>query len=333
MTARAAWLLCCVIGSCPVQAKSEEPFLQHAAIHMMKLPVNDAHSLEPAPPTQTSFHSSIVERVPVVRRLSMEDTTIQGWLRTTAQQGNKDADLFPNSPDKRNKGKLVPENNTGLQKRVPKQGQSSMVGEKEPAHAHLLQFNHLNKLHFNGRSSESTDVSLDLQHPVLLHHKVRSLTDPHQSEDMGDPGLDSFDPLNQINSRSNRPGRVNPYKFTHAIGNDTKPSWMTNRQPSSLLYSFSIFKKDPDNKEKVCLTECKKERDERAFYCSSEFGSRYIVMGNIYHKRVHLPPSILQCLKGRLRPGDGLVRSSSYVKRFNKKNHRKVQTASHTKCR
>ncbi|XP_001500208.2 UPF0450 protein C17orf58 homolog isoform X1 [Equus przewalskii] len=62
-------------------------------------------------------------------------------------------------------------------------------------------------------------------------------------------------------------------------------------------------------------------------------GSRYIVMGHIYHKRRQLPPALLQVLRGRLRPGDGLLRSSSsYVKRFNRKRDGQVQGAVHTQC-
>ncbi|XP_037666529.1 UPF0450 protein C17orf58 homolog [Choloepus didactylus] len=63
-------------------------------------------------------------------------------------------------------------------------------------------------------------------------------------------------------------------------------------------------------------------------------GSRYIVMGHIYHKRRQLPTALLQVLRGRLRPGDGLLRSSSssYVKRFNRKRDDQVQGAIHTRC-
>lgn len=62
-----------------------------------------------------------------------------------------------------------------------------------------------------------------------------------------------------------------------------------------------------------------------------KLGSRYIVMGRIYHKRRQIPANLLRFLRGRLRPGDGLLRSSSYVKRFNRKRNRKVQAA-RTKC-
>lgn len=62
-------------------------------------------------------------------------------------------------------------------------------------------------------------------------------------------------------------------------------------------------------------------------------GSRYIAMGQIYHRRRQIPANLLQILRGRLRPGDGLLgSSSSYVKRFNRKRNRKVQGAD-AKCR
>ncbi|KAM7067195.1 UPF0450 protein C17orf58 homolog [Molossus nigricans] len=62
-------------------------------------------------------------------------------------------------------------------------------------------------------------------------------------------------------------------------------------------------------------------------------GSRYIVMGHIYHKRRQLPTALLQVVRGRLRPGDGLLPSSnSYVKRFNRKRDVQVQGAIHTQC-
>ncbi|KAL6073622.1 hypothetical protein STEG23_023508 [Scotinomys teguina] len=62
-------------------------------------------------------------------------------------------------------------------------------------------------------------------------------------------------------------------------------------------------------------------------------GSRYIVMGHIYHKRRQLPTALLQVLRGRLRPGDGLLRgSNSYVKRFNRKREWQVRGATHSQC-
>ncbi|XP_039595935.1 uncharacterized protein LOC120517594 isoform X1 [Polypterus senegalus] len=64
-----------------------------------------------------------------------------------------------------------------------------------------------------------------------------------------------------------------------------------------------------------------------------KLGSRYIVMGHIYHRRRHLPSELPRLLAGRLRPGDGLVRSSSYVKRYNRKREQRMQDVLQLKCK
>lgn len=61
-------------------------------------------------------------------------------------------------------------------------------------------------------------------------------------------------------------------------------------------------------------------------------GSRYIVMGHIYHKRRQVPAELLPALRGRLRPGDGWVGSGSgYVRRFNRRRDLRVRAA-RSKC-
>lgn len=62
-------------------------------------------------------------------------------------------------------------------------------------------------------------------------------------------------------------------------------------------------------------------------------GTRYIVMGQIYHRRRHLPSDLLNLLGGKLKPGDGLLRSNNYVKRFNKRRHQKALEATRSRCR
>ncbi|NWR82420.1 CQ058 protein, partial [Furnarius figulus] len=63
-----------------------------------------------------------------------------------------------------------------------------------------------------------------------------------------------------------------------------------------------------------------------------KLGSRYIVMGRIFPRRRELPAELWPALRGRLRPGDGWIgSSSSYVRRFNRKRHHKVQVA-RSKC-
>lgn len=56
-------------------------------------------------------------------------------------------------------------------------------------------------------------------------------------------------------------------------------------------------------------------------------------MGQIYHRRRHLPGDLLNLLGGKLKPGDGLLRSNNYVKRFNKRRHQKTLDAIRSKCR
>ncbi|KAL4648022.1 hypothetical protein GN956_G8293 [Arapaima gigas] len=223
-----------------------------------------------------------------------------------------------------------------------------------------------------------------------IHFNSRPRTPPQPVSPRRDP------PNRRMDPEENRPGKSSLYQSGGR--NSSRPSVLFNRRSSSLLYQFDAFKKESDfTQEAVCLSECRKEREEREHYCYSEFavngivhdievvrrgvrlivllvnsdgfykmsrlyvtpdsyffkvrilvldtykcakpcpelklGSRYIVMGQIYHRRRHLPNDLLGLLGGRLKPGDGLLRSNSYVKRFNKRRHQKVQEVSRSKCR
>nr|XP_021392999.1 UPF0450 protein C17orf58 homolog [Lonchura striata domestica] len=192
----------------------------------------------------------------------------------------------------------------------------------------------------------------------------------------------------------NRAGKAEPDKEPEPSRGVPGPSWVTNRwSPSSL--QLGGLRKGGD-KEEVCLSECRKERDEVEAFCASEFavngivynleslgngvqwitlladsdglykmsrlyvtpdaaffrvhilvvdtlncskpcpdfklGSRYIVMGHIYHKRRQVPAELLPALRGRLRPGDGWVGSGgSFVRRFHRKSDLRVRAA-RSKC-
>lgn len=65
----------------------------------------------------------------------------------------------------------------------------------------------------------------------------------------------------------------------------------------------------------------------------SSQGTRYVIMGQIYHRRRHLPSELLNLLGGKLKPGDGILRSNSYVKRYNKRRHQKALEATRSRCR
>ncbi|XP_026875320.2 uncharacterized protein LOC113583271 [Electrophorus electricus] len=194
----------------------------------------------------------------------------------------------------------------------------------------------------------------------------------------------------------NRPGKSSLPGGSRLNG--SRPFVLYNRRSSTLLYHFDILKKESDfTQDAVCLSECRKDKNETEHFCYSEFaingivhdidtvrrgirlvtllvnsdgfykmsrlyvtpdtyffkvnllvldtfkctkpcpdfklGSRYIVMGHIYHRRRHLPPNLLTIVGGKLKPGDGLLRSSNYVKRYNKRRHQKAHEATRSRCR
>ncbi|XP_029919719.1 uncharacterized protein LOC115367896 isoform X2 [Myripristis murdjan] len=223
-------------------------------------------------------------------------------------------------------------------------------------------------------------------------------TQTHQPAQAPVPRRDP--PNRRLDPEENRPGKSSLYQsgIGGANRNNSRPSVLFNRRSSSLLYQFDILKKESDfTHDAFCLSECRKEKEERDYYCYSEFavngivhdidvvrkgirlitlmvssdgfykmsrlyvtpdsfffkvrllvldtykcskpcpdlklGSRYIVMGQIYHRRRHLPNDLLTLLGGRLKPGDGLLRSNNYVKRFNKRRHQKALEATRSRCR
>ncbi|MBN3314224.1 CQ058 protein, partial [Atractosteus spatula] len=101
--------------------------------------------------------------------------------------------------------------------------------------------------------------------------------------------------------------------------------------------TYKCAKPCPDLKLGVTLRESsglpRKGYNAQGLRKQVKQGSRYIVMGQIYPRRRNRPSELQALQVGRLRAGDGLVRSHSYVKRFNKRRDQKVQEAKRTKCR
>ncbi|XP_029992277.1 uncharacterized protein LOC115420854 [Sphaeramia orbicularis] len=203
-------------------------------------------------------------------------------------------------------------------------------------------------------------------------------------------------PTRKLDPEENRPGKSSLYQSVPR--NNSRPSVIYNRRSSSLLYQFDVLRRESDfTHDAFCMSECRKEKEEREYYCYSEFavngivhdidvlrkgirlitlmvssdgfykmsrlyvtpdsfffkvrllvldtykcskpcpdiklGTRYIIMGQIYHRRRHLPTDLLNLLGGKLKPGDGLLRSNNYVKRFNKRRHQKALEATRSRCR
>uniref|UniRef100_A0A1A8IET9 Procollagen C-endopeptidase enhancer n=3 Tax=Nothobranchius TaxID=28779 RepID=A0A1A8IET9_NOTKU len=207
-------------------------------------------------------------------------------------------------------------------------------------------------------------------------------------------------PNRRQDPEENRPGKSGLYQsgISAATWNNSRPPVHFNRRSSSLLYLFDVLRRESDyTHDAFCLSECRKEKDEKEYYCFSEFavngiihdidilrkgvrlvtlmvssdgfykmsrlyvtpetfffkvrllvldtykcskscpdiklGTRYIVMGQIYHRRRPLPSDLLTLLGGKLKPGDGLLQSNNYVKRFNKRRHQKALEATRSRCR
>ncbi|KAM7089523.1 UPF0450 protein C17orf58 homolog isoform 1-T1 [Ciconia maguari] len=382
MTTKVFWLLCFVIRSSSSSLAGSLPYAEKPSQTLSK----DAYSSADAAPGQV--------KQPAWGTSSTRENHTERWLLSPDLQQPKPPEITSLSSEKKKRTKASLENSTGLRKHLLQYGGAlpleSLTEGPSPA---SFDFNHAHRKQADRRLAEAANsVSAHFHHAASSYQKMTSFMEAHPFPDSGAAESDDPNTLDHFN----RPGKLIPYKRTDPLKKITKPSWVTNRQSSSLPYDFSVLKKDGD-KEKACVTECRKERDEVEAYCTSEFavngivynmerlgngvhlvtllvnsdglykmsrlyitpdgfffrvhilvvdtlncskpcpdfklGSRYIVMGRIYHKRRQIPANLLQFLRGRLRPGDGLLRSSSsYVKRFNRKRNCKVQAA-HAKCR
>ncbi|XP_067403441.1 UPF0450 protein C17orf58 homolog isoform X2 [Emydura macquarii macquarii] len=359
MTTNTFWLLCFVMGpSSSLVAGSLPSFGK--PIQMLS---KDGYSSADSTASQAKF--------PFRGSSVAEENLTEHWLLSPAnRQWPKAADSLSVSLDKKKKAKISVENNTGLRKE-PRQHGRDLASEShmEGPPPASFDFSHANRMHTDRLQSEAANsISAHFHHAAFSHYKGRSLTlaETHPFQDTG--ATETEDP-NMVD-HLNRPGKMNPDKHRDPLRNITKPSWVTNRQSSSLLYHFNMIKNavngivhDVETLGKgVHLVTLLVNSDglykmsrlyitpDGFFFrvhilildslnCSKpcpdfKLGNRYIVMGQIYHKRRQLPAPLLAVLRGRLRPGDGLLRSSSnYVKRFNRKRDRKVQGAAHSKCR
>lgn len=105
------------------------------------------------------------------------------------------------------------------------------------------------------------------------------------------------------------------------------PTSVASPAPTSSSVSAARKKTSQNTKHTVSLKRF------QHFPCLSSKGTRYIVMGQIYHRRRYLPGDLVNLLGGKLKPGDGLLRSNNYIKRFNKRRHQKALEATHSRCR
>ncbi|XP_041888175.1 UPF0450 protein C17orf58 homolog isoform X3 [Corvus kubaryi] len=352
MTTQVFWLLCFVISSSsgslpyaekPGQALSKDVFSSAAAAHgQVKVPARGTGSAS----------------------RNAREGQLLGMPPTHLQQPKP-----PGIPSLvSNKKKHVEpslENSTGLRKQhwqhggvlpleTPTQGASPTPPDSGQA----------NRKHTDRRLAKvANSVWAHALHAAPSHPKMMSLMEVYHFPDSGTKESNDPNTLHHFN----RPGKAIPYKHPDPFTRIPKPSWVTNRWSPSSMYLGMLRKAvngivynleslgngvrwitllvDSDGLYKMSRLYV---TPDAAFFrvhilvvdtlnCSKpcpdlKLGSRYIVMGHIYHKRRQVPAKLLPALCRRLRPGDGWVgSSSSYVRRFNRKRDLRVRAA-RSKC-
>lgn len=205
--------------------------------------------------------------------------------------------------DKKKRAEPSLENSTGLRKQRRQHGGvpalESPAQGASPAAPHSGQ---ANRKRTERRMAEAANsVWARALHAAPAQPEGMSLMEAHHFPDSGT--VESNDP-NTLH-HFNRPGKAIPYKHPDPFTRIPKPSWVTNRWSPSSMYLGVLRKgkgqaaqnfpeagghngmRDPQrargcpsvcvpvvdgDKEKLCLTECRKERDEVEAFCASEFG-------------------------------------------------------------
>lgn len=325
-------------------------------------------TLHPLPSAVWPKHSDLV---PLSRHHNLHNKSKKGLktdrlMEHNSEKTRESAGLLPKTP-------LIGSTSSFTNKTAPKPQQDPLSSTNAP------QPSEPEVQHPNARPRPPSPPPPQLQPPAIAPRRDalnRKVMDPEE----------------------NRPGKSSVYQAGIVPRNSSRPSVLFNRRSSSLHYHFDVLRRESDfTHDTFCLSECRKEKDEREHYCYSEFaingivhdidvlrkgvrlitlmvtsdgfykmsrlyvtpdsfffkvrllvvdtfkcskpcpdiklGTRYIIMGQIYHRRRHLPSDLLSLVGSKLKPGDGLLRSNSYIKRFNKRRHQKALEATHSRCR
>lgn len=194
----------------------------------------DAYSSADAAPGQV--------RLPAWGTSGTRENHTERWLLPpTDLQWPKSPGIISLSSDKKKRTKPSLENSTGLRKHLLQYGGAvpleSPTEEPSPA---SFDFNHANRKHADRRLAEAANsVSAHFHHAASSYQKMTSLMEAHPFPDSGAVKSDDPNTLDHFN----RPHKIIPYKHTDPFEKITKPSWVTNRQSSSLPYHFSTLKK------------------------------------------------------------------------------------------
>lgn len=130
------------------------------------------------------------------------------------------------APNKKMKAKAAVDNNTGLRKSAA---------------------DHTNRLPSNVFPDRSSTNEFSNSHKPLQERNLLDLASAssnlHTAKSIQTLRNDSGGANELLDHEYNRPGKINLPKLIELPYNSSKPAWMTNRQPSSLLYHFHGFRK------------------------------------------------------------------------------------------
>ncbi|XP_068889054.1 UPF0450 protein C17orf58 homolog isoform X4 [Aphelocoma coerulescens] len=260
MTTQVFWLLCFVISSSsgslpyaekPGQALSKDVFSSAAAAH--------GHVKVPAWGMGSASRNA-------------REGQLLGMPPTHLQQP-KPPGIPSLVSDKKKHVEPSLENSTGLRKQCWQHGGVlPLVTPTQGASPAPPDSGHANRKHTDRRLAKvANSMWAHALHATPSNPKMMSLMEVYNFPDAGT--MESNDP-NTLH-HFNRPGKAIPYKHPDPFTRIPKPSWVTNRWSPSSMY-LGVLRKDGD-KEKVCLTECRKEQDEVEAFCASEFAVNGIV--------------------------------------------------------
>lgn len=170
-----------------------------------------------------------------------ENHTERRFLSPTDLQQPKPPEITSLSSDKKKRTKPSLENSTGLRKHLLQYGGAlPLESPTEGPSPASFDFNEANRKHTDRRLAEAANsVSAHFHHTASSYQKMTSLVEAYPFPDSGAVESDDPNTLDHLN----RPYKIMPYKHTDPFKKVTKPSWVTNRQSSSLPYHFSTLKK------------------------------------------------------------------------------------------
>ncbi|XP_077044570.1 UPF0450 protein C17orf58 homolog isoform X4 [Agelaius phoeniceus] len=164
------------------------------------------------------------------------------------------------TPDKRKRAEPSLENSTGLRKQLGQHAGPRAPGAV-PGRA--------NRPHTDRRLAGAANSLGALRAPP--RPKAMALLETHPFPDSGTGEPNDPDSLHHFN----RAGKGMAYKEPDPSRRIPKASWVTNRWEPSPRHRGELG--TDGDKEKLCQSECRKERDEEEAFCASEFAVNGIV--------------------------------------------------------